>query len=200
MLNIFAPARFLASAAQLSQLPPPDRPEIAFAGRSNAGKSSALNVLCEHGGLARVSKTPGRTQLINFFELDGARLVDLPGYGFAQVPGEVRREWGELVTGYIQSRECLAGIVLIMDIRHPMTPFDQQMLSWATMEDLRIHVLLTKADKLSPSAQRQTLKEVERGLTGRASVQVFSSSKRIGVEEARRSLASWIEAPTGNAR
>jgi GTP-binding protein len=192
MLNVFASAQFLASAAQLTQLPPPDRPEIAFAGRSNAGKSSALNVLCEHGGLARVSKTPGRTQLINFFEFPSGRLVDLPGYGFAQVPEEVRRDWGKLVTGFIQSRENLAGIVLIMDIRHPMTAFDQQMLSWATAEDLLCHVLLTKADKLSASAQRKTLKEVERALTGRATVQTFSSQSKAGAEEARRSLAEWL--------
>ncbi len=193
MLNVFASAQFLASAAQLTQLPPPNRPEIAFAGRSNSGKSSALNLLCEHGGLARVSKTPGRTQLINFFEFASGRLVDLPGYGFAQVPEEVRREWGQLVTGFIQTRENLAGIVLIMDIRRPMTPFDQQMLSWATAEDLLCHVLLTKADKLSASAQRKTLKDVERALTGRASAQTFSSQSKQGAEEARRSLAGWLD-------
>ena len=192
MLNIFASAQFLMSAATGSPWPPPDRPEIAFAGRSNAGKSSALNTLCAHGGLARVSKTPGRTQLINFFEFPTGRLVDLPGYGYAEVPEEVRRDWGGLVTGYIQGRENLAGLVLIMDVRRPLQPFDEQMVGWATAEDLRCHVLLTKADKLGASAQRKTLKEVETALTGRATAQLFSSQTRAGAEEARRLLATWL--------
>ena len=135
MHNPFSNARFLLSVAQLQQLPPPDMPEVAFAGRSNSGKSSALNTLCGHKGLARVSKTPGRTQLLNFFELADARLVDLPGYGFADVPQEVRRQWGPLINGYLRRRECLRGIVLIMDIRHPLTAFDRQMMSWA--QDVR---------------------------------------------------------------
>lgn len=135
MRNPLGDARFLLSVAQLQQLPPPDLPEAAFAGRSNAGKSSALNALCGHKSLARVSKTPGRTQLLNFFELPDARLVDLPGYGFADVPLEVKRTWSPLINGYLRHRECLRGIVLIMDIRHPLTPFDRQMLSWA--QDVR---------------------------------------------------------------
>ena len=144
--NPLARARFLTSAAQLSQLPAADRPELAFAGRSNAGKSSALNVLCGQRQLARVSKTPGRTQLLNFFELPQGRLVDLPGYGFARAPKDLREAWGGLIEGYMTTRECLRGLVVVMDARHPLTPFDRMMLEWAGAQALRCHVLLTKAD------------------------------------------------------
>ena len=195
MLNPFAAARFLMSGAGLDALPPGDRPEIAFAGRSNAGKSSALNRLCAQKGLARVSKTPGRTQLLNFFELPQGRLVDLPGYGYAKVPADARRAWGELVTGYIQSRECLRGIVLVMDARHPLTDFDRQMLGWAAAQRLPCHVLLTKSDKLASGAQKRTLAEVAHALPllhADATVQLFSSETGVGVDEARTLIANFF--------
>ena len=202
MLNPFACARFLMSAAQLEQLPAPDRPEVAFAGRSNAGKSSALNRICAQKQLARVSKTPGRTQLLNFFEVPAGRLVDLPGYGFAQVPGTVRRDWGALVTGYIQTRESLRGLVLVMDARHPLTDFDRQMLSWAAAQRLPCHVLLTKADKLKFGVQKKTFNEVAAAvpsLHDDVSVQLFSSETGAGVEDARRIVLGWLEAETESA-
>lgn len=195
MRNPFGDARFLLSVAQLDQLPPPDRPEVAFAGRSNSGKSSALNALCGQKGLARVSKTPGRTQLLNFFEWPGARLVDLPGYGFADVPLEVKRAWGPLINGYLRHRESLRGIVLIMDIRRPLTPFDRQMLSWAQEGVRPVHILLTKSDKLSQGAARQVLKTVQQELAKQkaaASVQLFSAQTKAGVEEARGKLLGWL--------
>lgn len=195
MLNPFASTRFLLSAAALDGLPPADRPEVAFAGRSNAGKSSALNRLCGQKQLARVSKTPGRTQLLNFFEVPGGRLVDLPGYGFAQVPGSVRRDWGALVTGYIESRVNLRGLVLVMDARHPLTDFDRQMLAWAAAQQLPCHVLLTKADKLKFSAQKRTFTDVAGTmpvLHDDASVQLFSSETGAGVEDARRIVLGWL--------
>jgi len=195
MLNPFAETRFLTSAAQLERLPEPDRPEVAFAGRSNAGKSSALNRICGQKQLARVSKTPGRTQLLNFFELPGGRLVDLPGYGFAQVPHAVRRDWGKLVTGYIEIRENLRGLVLVMDARHPLTDFDRQMLAWAAAQQLPCHVLLTKADKLTPSVGRKTLGEVTRALPllcAGSTAQLFSAETGAGVEEARAVVSALL--------
>jgi GTP-binding protein len=195
MLNPFASARFLMSAAQLEQLPAPDRPEVAFAGRSNAGKSSALNRICAQKQLARVSKTPGRTQLLNYFEVAAGWLVDLPGYGFAQVPEAVRREWGVLVTGYIESRENLRGLVLVMDSRHPLTDFDRQLLAWAAAQELPCLTLLTKADKLKSGARKKTLAEVQRALPtlhSQASAQLFSSETGDGVEQARAQLEHWL--------
>jgi GTP-binding protein len=195
MLNPFASARFLMSAAQLEQLPAPDRPEVAFAGRSNAGKSSALNRICSQKQLARVSKTPGRTQLLNYFEVAAGWLVDLPGYGFAQVPEAVRREWGVLVTGYIESRENLRGLVLVMDSRHPLTDFDRQLLAWAAAQELPCLTLLTKADKLKSGARKKTLAEVQRALPAlhsQASAQLFSSETGDGVERARAQLEHWL--------
>lgn len=191
MLNPFASPRFLLSAAQLAQLPAPDRPEIAFAGRSNAGKSSALNALCGSRALARVSKTPGRTQLLNFFELPAARLVDLPGYGYAAAPLDAIAEWGRLVSRYIETRDCLRGLVLIMDARRPLTPSDRQLLAWAAAQDLPCHVLLSKSDKLAANAARTTLRTVQRELPG-VSVQLFSSTAKSGVEEARETLRAWL--------
>lgn len=194
--NPLAGARFLTSAAQLSQLPAGDRPELAFAGRSNAGKSSALNALCGQRQLARVSKTPGRTQLLNFFELADGRLVDLPGYGFARAPKDLREAWGGLIEGYMATRECLRALVIVMDARHPLTPFDRMMLEWARAQALPCHVLLTKADKLTPSAQRRTLREVEAALPAlheQATAQLFSSTDRTGVDAAREHLAAWFK-------
>lgn len=196
MLNPYAEARFLTSAAQLDRLPEPDRPELAFAGRSNAGKSSALNRICARKQLARVSKTPGRTQLLNFFELPQARLVDLPGYGYARVPAPVRRDWGKLVTGYIQSRENLRGLILVMDSRHPLTDFDRQMLDWTQAQGLPCHILLTKADKLTFGEQKKTLGEVTRALPAlhaSASAQLFSSETGEGVDEARALMVAWLD-------
>ena len=193
--NPLARARFLTSAAQLSQLPAGDRPELAFAGRSNAGKSSALNALCAQRQLARVSKTPGRTQLLNFFELPEGRLVDLPGYGFARAPKDLREAWGELIEGYMTSRECLRGLVVVMDARHPLTPFDRMMLDWAGAQALPCHVLLTKADKLASGAQRRTLREVEDALPAlhaQATAQLFSSTDHTGLEAARERIAAWL--------
>jgi GTP-binding protein len=194
--NPFARARFLMSVAHLEQLPPPDRPELAFAGRSNAGKSSALNALCGQGKLARVSNTPGRTQLLNFFELAQGRLVDLPGYGFAKAPRSVRDDWGVLIDGYLASRECLRGLVVVMDARHPLKDFDRMMLDWAATARLPCHLLLTKADKLASGAQRKTLREVDQELPllhAQASAQLFSSQDGTGVEEARGLLGEWLK-------
>lgn len=205
MLNPFANARFLMSAARLEQLPAPDRPELAFAGRSNAGKSSALNALCGRRALARVSKTPGRTQLLNFFEIGGfeladGRLVDLPGYGFAQAPRTLREAWGELIEGYMVSRECLRGLVVVMDSRRPLTGFDRMMLGWAGAEGLPCHLLLAKSDKLASGAQRKTLREVQAelpALHSRASAQLFSSQTNDGVDEARRTLYELLTTEPG---
>lgn len=180
------------------KLPPPGPPEIAFAGRSNAGKSSAINTLAGRRRLAFVSKTPGRTQLINFFDLDGrAFLVDLPGYGYAGVPLEVRAHWKELVGTYIADRPSLAAVVVVMDIRHPLTPLDLTLLEWLREAGRRAHILLTKADKLSRQAAQATLAKVRRELDRiypGATVQLFSSLKRDGVEEAASTLGALAAA------
>ena len=184
------------SAAQLAQLPGDGAPEAAFVGRSNAGKSSALNTICQQNSLARVSKTPGRTQLVNLFDLPaGPRIVDLPGYGFAQVPIAVRNAWGALVGGYIEQRECLRGLVVVMDIRHPMSELDIQMLEWCRNRGLLAHVLLTKADKLSFGAGKNTLLNVRAELKDfdpNMTAQTFSSLKKSGVDEAREIVAGWL--------
>lgn len=184
------------SAARLTQLPQDEVVEIAFAGRSNAGKSSALNQLCGIRALARVSKTPGRTQLINLFELQAsARLVDLPGYGFAQVPEAIRRQWGALVGGYIETRPNLCGLVVMMDVRHPLTPLDQQMLDWAQSHGRPAHILLTKSDKLGRGAAGNALAAVRKTLAPRGdsvSVQLFSSLSGVGVDEARTAVADRL--------
>jgi GTP-binding protein len=177
-----------------AKLPRPGAPEIAFAGRSNAGKSSAINTLAGRRRLAFVSKTPGRTQLINFFDLGGhAFLVDLPGYGYAGVPGEVRAHWKELVGTYIASRETLAAVVVVMDVRHPLTELDLVLLDWLREARRSAHILLTKADKLSKQAAHSALARVRRRLAESypgTTVQLFSSLKREGVEEAASALAT----------
>ncbi|ULQ45155.1 ribosome biogenesis GTP-binding protein YihA/YsxC [Flagellatimonas centrodinii] len=194
--NPFARAQFLLSCARTAQLPDDRAPEIAFAGRSNAGKSSALNALCGQKQLARVSKTPGRTQLLNLFEVPGGRLVDLPGYGYAQVPGEVRRDWGKLIGAYMETRDNLIGAVLIMDIRHPLTDFDTQMLDWSASRRLPVHCLLTKADKLGYGAAKNTLLQVQQAITDRdqpeTTVALFSSTSRQGLDPARQHLMGWL--------
>ena len=198
MSSLFRGAAFHLSVAKPSGLPAPAGPEIAFAGRSNAGKSSAINTLVGHTRLAFVSKTPGRTQLINYFTLvRGGFLVDLPGYGYAQVPIEVRKAWAGLIERYLKERESLAGLVLIMDSRHPLTPLDWNMIEWFSVSGKPMHVLLTKADKLTRSAQAATLADVRRQLSGmgeQVSVQLFSSLKKTGVEEAEAAVSPWLAA------
>lgn len=193
---MFRGAAFHLSVAKPSGLPAPAGPEIAFAGRSNAGKSSAINTLVGHTRLAFVSKTPGRTQLINYFTLvRGGFLVDLPGYGYAQVPIEVRKAWAGLIERYLKERESLAGLVLIMDARHPLTPLDWSMIEWFSVSGKPMHVLLTKADKLTRNAQAATLADVRRQLSGmgeQVSVQLFSSLKKTGVDEAETAVAPWL--------
>ena len=179
------------------ELPKPGAAEIAFAGRSNAGKSSAINALAGKRRLAFVSKTPGRTQLVNFFSMGGsAFLVDLPGYGYAGVPGAVREHWKLLVGTYVTERESLAVVVVVMDIRHPLTPLDRTLLDWLQEAGRTVHVLLTKADKLSKQAQQRALAEVRRKLAAEypgATVQLFSSLKREGLEEAAATLMRLAE-------
>ena len=195
--KFFRQARFLTSAAKLSQCPPDEGYEVAFAGRSNAGKSSAINTLCDHNGLAKTSKTPGRTQLINFFELDEERrLVDLPGYGYAKVSVSIKKDWQGNLAQYLEKRRCLKGLVLMMDVRHPLKDFDLQMLDWAGQIDLPVHVLLTKADKLKrgpASASLQKVRKILKEMDGDFSVQLFSSLKKSGVSEAHQKLNQWLE-------
>lgn len=185
--------RFLTSANGPEGFPAPSGPEIAFAGRSNAGKSSAINRITGVNGLARTSKTPGRTQLINFFDVDETRrLVDLPGYGFAKVPEKVQAHWRGLMEAYLGNRPALVGIMLIMDVRHPLKPFDWQMLEWAEFSGLTVHVLLTKADKLTRNHGNQALATVRKAAPG-MSVQLFSATSGIGVDQAREQLDTWFE-------
>jgi GTP-binding protein len=194
--NPFKNASFLTSANELHQLPPDAGAEVAFAGRSNAGKSSALNVITEQRSLARTSKTPGRTQLINFFELDAERrLVDLPGYGYAKVPEAVKRHWQQVLSDYLATRQCLRGLVLLMDSRHPLKDFDRQMLDWCLSKQMPVHVLLTKADKLKRGPAGNTLQKVRAALKAEyplATVQLFSALNRQGVEQAREQLTTWL--------
>ncbi len=196
MTEQFFAAKFLKSCASPSQLPAPLGPEVAFAGRSNSGKSSTLNRLCRQRGLARVSKTPGRTQQINFFGLpSGALLVDLPGYGFAKVPEAIKMQWHRLIEDYLANRTSLSGLLLIMDIRHPLTALDQQLIDWCGARSLPAHILLNKADKLGRGVTRQTIMAVERALQASAkqiSVQSFSAETGEGLEELERVLTDWL--------
>jgi GTP-binding protein len=191
-------ARFLISAAKLSQCPEDVGAEVAFAGRSNAGKSSAINSLTNQNSLARTSKTPGRTQLINFFDLnvEGVRIVDLPGYGYAKVPIAMKEHWQKHLDDYLQRRQCLRGVVLVMDIRHPMKEFDEMMIDWCESTGVPLHILLTKADKLKRGPAQATLlkikKETKERLADKVSVQVFSALKKTGVDQLRTRLDSWL--------
>jgi GTP-binding protein len=188
-MSLLSQAQFRASAALPADLLTEGPPEIAFAGRSNVGKSSAINALAGRKRLARTSKTPGRTQTINFYDLGSeARLVDLPGYGYARVSRSLRAQWGELVGAYLRSRAVLAGVVVLMDARHPMTPLDVQLLDW--LAGVRKLVLLSKADKLTKAEQLATLKQV--GSLAGADVRLFSSVTRQGVEECRDLLEQWL--------
>lgn len=190
-------ARFLTAAARVDQCPADAGREVAFAGRSNAGKSSAINALCHQNALARTSKTPGRTQQLIFFELDeGRRLVDLPGYGYAKVPDAVKRDWQHHMAAYLEQRESLAGLVVVMDIRHPLAEFDRQMLHWGGRANLPMLVLLTKADKLKSGAARSTQLSVERAVSdmvGRIEVMLFSALKRQGVGAVQGRLDLWLQ-------
>ncbi len=196
MNPFYRQAQFLISAARLSQSPADEGIEVAFAGRSNAGKSSALNTLCNQKSLARTSKTPGRTQLLNFFTLDDERrLVDLPGYGYAKVANKVKRQWQGVLADYIEHRECLRGMILLMDVRHPLKEFDVQMLDWNIHNGLPTHILLTKADKLKRGAASSTLLQVRKAFNAHPeiSVQLFSSLKNQGIDEAHQVLDSWFD-------
>lgn len=196
LVSLCQQATFIKSASLVSQCPPDIGLEVAFAGRSNAGKSSALNTLT-HARLARTSKTPGRTQLINFFKLDDERrLVDLPGYGYAKVPLELKAHWQQHLDAYLTGRQSLVGLVLVMDLRHPLSDFDCMMLEWARKSDIPAHVLLSKADKMAFGAAKNALLKVQtrmrKELGSNASVQLFSSPKRMGIDEAHGRLAQWL--------
>ena len=194
-MSLFRQAVFFRSVYDLKELPGDDAAEIAFAGRSNAGKSSAINALANHKRLAFTSKTPGRTQTINFFSL-GPRcyLVDLPGYGYAAVPAKEKRHWGELISAYLQTRNSLRGLVLIMDARHPFTDLDRQLLGWLRPLHKPSHVLLTKADKLGKQEAVATLRaaEAEASRYPLCSVQLFSSTAGIGISSAQKTLVQWL--------
>ncbi len=197
MANYYRSASFLTSASLPGQFPPHDLLEVAFAGRSNAGKSSAINTLCDQKALARISKTPGRTQLINFFPLDESRcLVDLPGYGYAKVPNRVRVDWQKLMEGYLGERQQLRGLVVIMDIRHPLKDYDLQMLEWCEHMQTPVHILLTKADKLKKGLASKQLLMVRKTLKASdfdVSVQMFSALKKNGIEELQQVLDKWLK-------
>ncbi|AUD79877.1 YihA family ribosome biogenesis GTP-binding protein [Kangiella profundi] len=190
-------AKYLLGAAKLAQLPPDEGIEVAFAGRSNAGKSSALNTLTQQKSLARTSKTPGRTQLINVFTLDeDRRLIDLPGYGYAKVPEAMKLQWQEELSRYLQQRQCLRGLVLLMDIRHFLKDSDQDMLAWAAEVGLPVHCLLSKADKLKQGAKSKAVlqcKKAVKELHPTATVQAFSSLKREGLDQLYKILDGWYE-------
>ncbi|OMH28033.1 ribosome biogenesis GTP-binding protein YihA/YsxC [Motiliproteus sp. MSK22-1] len=194
-------ARYLVSASRFDQCPADDGYEVAFAGRSNAGKSSAINALTGNSKLARTSKTPGRTQLINFFDLnvENTRLVDLPGYGYAKVPMAMKEHWQKHLDTYLQKRDCLRGLVLMMDIRHPMKEFDQMMVEWCQNSEMPLHILLTKADKLKRGPAQSTLLKLQKELMSEmgelVSIQTFSALKRTGVDELRKRLDNWLLAP-----
>jgi GTP-binding protein len=185
----FPAARFLTSAAAKAQFPPDAGAEIAFAGRSNSGKSTAINRILARNGLARVSKTPGRTRLLNFFEVrPGQRIVDLPGYGYAEASAAEKATWEPMISALAQ-RQCLRGLLLIVDARRGLMPGDMELLDWAEAAGLPVHVLLSKTDKLKRNELRGVLAEATRALGGRASVQAFSAMDGTGIDSAR----GWLE-------
>ena len=189
-------AKYLTSAAECDQLPSDEGAEVAFIGRSNAGKSSTLNVITGIKGLARISKTPGRTQMINFFALNEyERLVDLPGYGYAKVPRMVKKRWEELVDNYLKNRQCLKGLVVVMDIRHPLKEIDENVVEWAVNYSIPVHILLTKSDKLSQNASKKTLGETQKSISAygkKLTLQLFSSHNRTGLDEIKVVLSHWF--------
>jgi GTP-binding protein len=191
-------ATFLTSAPDLRRCPPADTAEVAFAGRSNAGKSSVLNQLTGNRRTAKVSKTPGRTQLLNFFSVrQEGRLVDLPGYGYAKATLNAQQQWQKAVNHYLSYRDSLVGLVLVMDIRHPNQPFDKDLLSWAQESGLPIHILLNKADKLGRNAQQKALSQLQRAYADHptASMQCFSAAKGSGKEQLMELLLQWLATP-----
>ncbi len=196
-MPLFQNAAFFTTVAHLRDLPCETLCEVAFAGRSNAGKSSAINTLANHTRLAFVSKTPGRTQNLNYFQLvEGKFLVDLPGYGYAKAPDEVRDAWEGLIGPYLEGRSPLKGVVLIMDSRHPLTELDVQLIEWFAPTEKPIHILLTKADKLTRLQQAQALKDVREGVSAlgeQCSVQLFSSLKKTGIEVAEAVIGKWLD-------
>ena len=196
MNSFYHQAKFLTSAAKLEQAPPDSGAEVAFAGRSNAGKSSAINVLCQQKSLARASKTPGRTQLLNFFALDPERrLVDLPGYGYAKVAEKIKLQWQAELAAYLEQRRSLRGVILLADVRHPLKEFDLQMLEWSSKIQLPVHILLTKADKLKRGAAAKSLLQVKKALqeiNGIHTAQLFSALKHQGIDEAHAVLDQWL--------
>jgi len=195
-------AAFHVSVAHVRELPRDSLAEVAFAGRSNAGKSSAINTLCNHRRLAFVSKLPGRTQLLNFFRVaEGRYLVDLPGYGFAKAPKAQQMQWQDLIGGYLAGSSHLRGLVLIMDIRHPLTELDWSLLEWFRPSGKPVHVLLSKSDKLARGPARQALDGVRTSLREagfQVSVQLFSSLKRMGMDEAEGVIRAWLGVPKKN--
>ncbi len=191
---------FLKSAQKANQFPADSGREVAFAGRSNSGKSSAINAMTARRGLARTSKTPGRTQLINFFQIDESRrLVDLPGYGYAKVAEAVRRQWRVLLEAYFQERRSLVGLFITVDVRRGLNDLDQVMLTWSREAGVPAAILLTKADKLSRSAGRQRQLETAATLPEDTPLILFSAPRRLGLEEARERLLAWIDTPDENA-
>ena len=197
----FQLAKFVTSAPSLNQCPEDVGREVAFAGRSNAGKSSAINTLTRNKSLARTSKTPGRTQMINYFSVNEThRLVDLPGYGYAKVPIAMKKKWDKHLAEYLQLRKSLAGLILLMDIRHPLQDYDCQMLNWAAEAGLPVHILLTKSDKLKRGPAKDTLLRVNlflREIDPQVSLltaQTFSSLKKQGIDELETQLVHWLEA------
>ncbi|MCF6288402.1 MAG: ribosome biogenesis GTP-binding protein YihA/YsxC [Proteobacteria bacterium] len=200
MKNIFARTKFLTSAYKVAQLPDDIGLEIAIAGRSNAGKSTTLNTLVGNKKLAKVSKTPGRTQLLNCFDLgDDMRLVDLPGYGFAKVPKKVKAHWQHEINIYLQQRKSLIGVVIVMDIRHPLKEFDRQFLHWADQSGLYSHVLLNKSDKFRSGKKKAVLMEVTQEMlqiSRTTTIQTFSGLKKEGIPELSSTLLSWYNDPS----
>lgn len=193
MTIAFNQATFLTSAAKLPDCPPDVGAEVAFCGRSNAGKSTAINKLTNQNKLARTSKTPGRTQLINFFMLqDDLRLVDLPGFGYARVPTAVKEDWHQHLDTYLRQRQSLKGLILLMDIRHPLTGFDETMINWSQAANIPLHILLTKADKLKKGPQQNTLLRIKKSLAEPTTLQVFSATKNIGIDILQKRLTELL--------
>ena len=194
IINPFRVATYVLSAHELKQLPNDEGIEVAIAGRSNAGKSSAINTFTDQKSLARTSKTPGRTQQIVIFRLvEDRRIADLPGYGYAKVPVKLKDHWRKVMARYFETRKCLRGVVLVMDIRHPMKDYDRQMLNWCEASGIPCHILLTKADKLKRGPAQSALLKLRRELPEGASAQVFSSSKKTGLDELVNKLCIWYE-------
>lgn len=193
---LFSQAQFLKTVVKLSDLPAPEGREVAFLGRSNVGKSSTLNAIVNQKALARTSRTPGRTQAINIFTLTPPtlKLIDLPGYGFAKAPPAVIKQWHQLIDDYLCKRECLAGLMLVMDIRHPMQGMDQAMFDWLFHSDLPVHLVLNKCDKLSRMQAQQAMKKLQTMLEAypNVSMQLFSASKKTGLEELRQKVYEWL--------